>query len=54
VLKPGGHVAIVDIAKTDLYARELEAAPAMTDVQRSSTTALFVPIPRRVTATKTA
>jgi len=52
VLKPGGHVAIVDIAKTDLYQRELEAAPGMTEVRRSGTNLLFVPTPKRVTATK--
>src|SRR5438128_2339430 len=52
VLKPGGHVAIVDIAGTGLYQRELEAAPGMTDVRRSGTNLLFVPTPKRVTATK--
>ena len=52
VLKPGGRVAIVDIAATGLYQRELEAAPGMTDVQRSGTNLLFVPTPKRVTATK--
>lgn len=52
VLKPGGHVAIVDIAATGLYERELKAAPGMTDVRRSGTGILFVPMTRRVTATK--
>ena len=51
VLKPGGRVAIVDIAKTNLYERELAAAPAMTDVRRSRTV-LFLPTSGKVTATK--
>lgn len=51
VLKPGGHVAILDIVGTRRYQRELEAA-GMTAVRRRTTSPLFVPGTSTVTARK--
>jgi SAM-dependent methyltransferase len=49
VLRPGGRVAILDIAGTSLYANELEAA-GLVDVHRSAAALLLVPTARRLSA----
>jgi SAM-dependent methyltransferase len=49
VLKPGGHVAIVDLARTSEYAQSLTDA-GLVEVHRSRAGVLFLPTARVVTA----